>query len=365
MIALPANPRILVIVLRRLGDVLTTTPLIRSLKRAWPASRIDAFVFAGTEGMLEGNPDLADIIAIPARPSARELLATLRPLWRRYCLGISTTGSDRATFVAWAGGRHRVGLVYRKDRARRLKRLALHDIVTPTGDPHRINQVLLFADALGIPRCAEVVVPRSQVRPGLIPQTPFAVIHLEPKQRNRRWTVAGWRALAAELARRGLALVATGGPGEEERRYLDEVWNDVGLDVRRLDGRLGWGEIAALLADARLYVGPDTSVTHLAAAVGCPTVALYGPMDPRLWGPWPIDGLAEPWMAAARVQRRGNVWVVQNPLPCLPCLRQGCEDHPDSFSRCLDELTVAQVLSAVDQAIGAAPNLTAVTARTG
>jgi len=80
-------------------------------------------------------------------------------------------------------------------------------------------------------------------------------------------------------------------------------------------------------------------------------VALYGPTDPRLWGPWPVGGLDRPWVAAGTIQRRGNVWLVQNPLPCLPCQLEGCERRLDSHSQCLDELSVNQVLIAVDQAL--------------
>ena len=61
------KPRILVVALRRLGDVLLTTPLIRSLKRAWPDAAIDVLVFRGTEGILAGNPDIADVITMPER----------------------------------------------------------------------------------------------------------------------------------------------------------------------------------------------------------------------------------------------------------------------------------------------------------
>ena len=108
---------------------------------------------------------------------------------------------------------------------------------------------------------------------------------------------------------------------------------------------------AALLAQSRVYIGPDTSVTHLAAASGCPTVALYGPTDPRLWGPVPAAGLEPMWEAAGTIQRRGNVWLVQNPLPCLPCQNEGCERRIDSYSRCLDQLSPRKVLTAVDQAL--------------
>src|SRR5262249_56215915 len=104
-----------------------------------------------------------------------------------------------------------------------------------------------------------------------------------------------------------------------------------------------------------VFIGPDTSVTHLAAASGCPTVALFGPTDPRLWGPWPAAGLAQPWVAAGTIQRRGNVWLVQNPLPCLPCQEEGCERRLDSHSRCLDELSAVQVLVAVDRALAMRP----------
>jgi heptosyltransferase-3 len=163
----------------------------------------------------------------------------------------------------------------------------------------------------------------------------------------KRWTEAGWRALAGGLRERGLAVAATG--ANSDRGYLDAIWRDT--PVLRLDGELAWPELTALIAGARVYIGPDTAITHLAAATGAPTIALYGPTDPRLWGPWPRGGLEAPWQAAGTIQRRGNVWLVQNPLPCLPCQLEGCERRLDSHSQCLDELTLTQVLAAVDQAL--------------
>jgi len=57
------------------------------------------------------------------------------------------------------------------------------------------------------------------------------------------------------------------------------------------------------------------------------------------------------WAAAGTIQSRGNVWLVQNPLPCLPCQLEGCDRRLDSHSQCLDTLTVAQVVAAVDEAL--------------
>jgi heptosyltransferase-3 len=347
-IALPARPRILVVALRRLGDVLLVTPLIRSLKRAWPDAAIDALVFEGTEGILAGNPDLAEVIAMPARPGMGASLALLRRLWRRYDLGISTQSGDRPTFYAWVAGRRCAGFVEGVGLAARLKRFALNDPVPLPREMHRVSEVLRLADALGIASVAELVPPQGAPSPGTAPGRPYAVIHAVPMFRYKRWTDEGWRGLAAALAARGLAVVATGGPGDGGE--LDAIW--VGQDeVQRLDGALSWPALAALIRGAAVYVGPDTSVTHLAAATGTPTVALYGPTDPRLWGPWPVGGLHPPWTAAGTIQARRNVWLVQNPLPCLPCQQEGCLRRLDSHAQCLDELTVRQVLDAVDAAL--------------
>lgn len=344
---LPERPRVLVVTLRRLGDVLLTTPLIRSVKRAFPAATIEALVFAGTEGILSGNPDLAGVIAIPQRPRPGESVALIQALLRRYDLALSTQTGDRPTAWAWIAGRQSAGAVEGGGIAAALKRFALSLSYPTDAGRHRVLEVLELAERLGIPALPDVVCPAGDVRQDLIPAHPYAVVHAAPMYRYKRWTAAGWRKLAASLRERGLATIACGATGD--RGYLDEVWE--GCDVARLDGALDWPELSALIGAARIYVGPDTAVTHLAAATGTQTIALYGPTDPRTWGPWPAGGLDRAWSASGTIQNRGNVWLVQNPLPCLPCQEEGCERRLDSYSRCLDELSAVQVLVAVDRAL--------------
>jgi heptosyltransferase-3 len=213
---------------------------------------------------------------------------------------------------------------------------------------HRVRQILRLAEAIGVAPVAEVVPPAPLAPPLALPDS-YAVIHAAPMFRYKRWTADGWRALAAVLSRRGLKVVATGGPSPQERAYLDGVFG--GADVLRADGLLDWRQLAGLLSRARLYVGPDTSVTHLAAATGVPAVALYGPTDPVLWGPWPVNDPHGDWSPAGTIQRRGNVWLVQNQLPCVPCQLEGCERGLRSYSRCLDAMPLDSVLAAVDQAL--------------
>jgi heptosyltransferase-3 len=338
---------VLVVALRRLGDVLLTTPLLRSLKRAWPEAAIDALVFDGTQEILAGNPDLAEVIAMPARPRLGETVALLRKLWRRYDLAISTQSGDRPTLYAWAASRRSVGLVEGASISSRLKRFVLAHPVEIAPSTHRVHEVLRLAQPVGVRPIAEVVAPGLPQARTAQPR-PYAVIHAAPMFRYKRWTDDGWRALARALSDRGLAVVATGGPAD--KAALDALWAER-PEIRRLDGALSWPELAALVRGAAVYVGPDTSVTHLAAATGAPTIALYGPTDPRLWGPWPAAGLDPAWAAAGTIQARGNVWLVQNPLSCLPCQQEGCLRRLDSYSRCLDGLSLRQVLEAVDAAL--------------
>jgi heptosyltransferase III len=349
---LPPRPRVLVVALRRLGDVLFSTPLVASIRRAWPQARIDALVFADTAGVLAGNPDLDRIVTMPTARGTMASLALAVRLFKRYDLAISTQSGDRPTFFALLAGRRHVGPI---DGGRRgaLRQHALTRAVPNLTGLHRLEEMLRLADALDIERVSHLVCPGGAA-PRRFAAGPYAVVHAAPNFVYKRWTRDGWRALAAALRDRGLAVVATGGPAPAERAFLDDVWGDGGA-VTRLDGALSWPELTALLAQARLFVGPDTSITHLAAASGCPTVALFGPTDPRLWGPVPAAGLDPMWQAAGTIQRRGNVWLVQNPLPCLPCQNEGCERHIQSFSRCLDELTPAQVLLAVNEALDPAP----------
>jgi heptosyltransferase-3 len=361
---LPARPAILVVALRRLGDVLFATPLIAAIRQAWPRATLDALVFDDTAGILAGNPDIDNIVTMPARKSVLKRLALALRLARRYDLGVSTQSGDRPTAFALIAGRRHVGPI---DGGRRgaLRRLVLTRSVEPRPGLHRLEDMHRLADALGIARVGHLVCPGGGAEHAPLearaPAAPYSVIHAAPMFVYKRWTRDGWRALAAGLRERGLKIIATGGPAADERAFLDDVW-DGRPDIARLDGQLSWPQIAALLAGAQVYVGPDTSITHLAAASGCPTVALYGPTDPRLWGPVPAGGLDPMWAAApaaGTIQRRGNVWLVQNPRPCLPCQNEGCERHILSFSRCLDELPPAQVLRAVDAALASHGSMSA------
>ncbi len=164
----------------------------------------------------------------------------------------------------------------------------------------------------------------------------------------KRWTADGWRKLAAALRERGLATVVTG--AASDRAYLDDVWRD--SDVMRLDGKLGMaGTLSFDRRRARLCRSGYRRHPSRRRQRGVRRSRSMGRPIRGFGGRGRVGGLDRPWAAAGTIQRRGNVWLVQNPLPCLPCQLEGCERRLDSHSQCLDELSVSQVVAAVDQAL--------------
>src|SRR5262249_17664002 len=121
-------------------------------------------------------------------------------------------------------------------------------------------QMLRLADVLDVPRVPELVGPKAAPNSHVVDGGNFALVHATPMFAYKEWTPQGWRALASGLAQRGLPVVAIGGPGDSERRYLDAVWNGV-TAIHQVE----WPEMMQLLKRARVYIGPDTSVTHFAA----------------------------------------------------------------------------------------------------
>lgn len=354
---------ILLIATRQIGDVLLVTPLLRSLRRAHPGAVIDVLVYTDKGGMLAGNPDCNSVIETDEHPSWRGLARLLKRIFRRYELALTVQANDRGHILAWLAGRRRFGLVPDLAAASAWKRAscrawALLDNV----HTHTVVQNLRLTDLLGVPRDYTVVPPRNDdagaLVGALLPWAPgqgIAVLHPFPMWHYKRWTHQGWRELIAGLRARGMKIVLTGGPAAEEIAYCESL--AVGGEALNLAGKLGLAALPALLARARLFVGPDTSITHLAAACGLPTLAIFGPSNPVKWGPWPAGCCTDPSpyaMLERPWQRRGNVLLLQGVQPadlgaCLPCREEGCDKHKASLSRCLTEMPTAVVLAAADE----------------
>jgi len=358
---------VLVVCTRRIGDVLLTTPLVRSLKAQWPEANIDMLVFRGTEGALEHNPDLRRVIVEPQRAPLRARLVTAVRIWRRYDLACAAAESDRALIYAWAAGRKRVGLVDAQ-RVKWFVRAMLHRFALDRHlDAHVVSSKLALAPLVGVTPRAKVVPPgigpnperrarfeaRFNAPPAARPGQPLVVLHPSAMFAYKQWTIDGWAATIRWLRAQDYAVALSGGPAQAEREYAGQVIAAAREQVLNLVGELTLGETAEMIRSAKLFVGPDTSVTHIAAACGTLTIALFGPSDPVRWGPWPCDWpfVETPW-ARHGTSRRGNVCLLQGEKACVPCRREGCDDHIQSTSDCLVDLPASRVIAVAAQMLG-------------
>ncbi|MGI9304038.1 MAG: putative lipopolysaccharide heptosyltransferase III [Gammaproteobacteria bacterium] len=349
--------KILLVAMPLIGDALLATPLLRSLRRARPQATIDALVYHGHETILEGNPDLTDVLTVSPRPRFAEYRAIVRRIFRRYDLAISISDSDRKMAYAVLAGRKRISIVPPPRWQDAWKRYMTHAWTEYDKDTHTVLQNLRLADLIGVERCYELVAPRSemagQTLDRLLPfawrEQDFAVLHPAPRWVYKRWTADGWEQLARHLAAKGLPIVLSRGGDAEEVDYVNALSANMPDAVVDLEHTLSFSEVATLISRCRVFIGADTAVTHIAAATGAPTIALFGPTRPTLWAPWPVDYAQDkPPFANKGTQRINNVTLVQGSGHCVPCGNEGCDRHKQSRSRCLEELHSAAVIQAVD-----------------
>jgi len=352
------SPRIdtmLVICTRRIGDVLLATAAVRALKLAHPQAAIDMLVFDGTQGAITANQDLRTVLVVAERPTLGQHLRLLRRIWRRYDVAVSLLTGDRPTLYAWAAGRTRVGTLAADDKSRWKRMLLNRWIEFDNLSTHTVAMNLRVVALLGVVARAAPVVSWSaedekeamSVFAALNSGASFAVLHMSPKYAYKTWSAVGWKDVARSLQERGIVVLVAGGGSSEELRFIDSLLVGFPENTVNLAGRMGLGALAFLLSRAVLYVGTDTAVTHMAAALGVPTVALFGPSNPVKWGPWPrtFEGKSSPWemRGSARV---GNVFLVQGQKHCVPCLLEGCDRHVGSLSDCLQQLPASRVIAA-------------------
>jgi len=348
--------KILVIATRRIGDVLLTTPLIRSLKQAYPGSKIDVVVYRKTASILSGNSDCDQLLEVEESASFSATWSFLKSIFRKYDIAISTQGGDRAYLMILAASGNRYGLIGDPLKKSWWKRLSSNFLLLDNFNTHTVTQNLKLLELLGIKAISDVIPPRATtLKIHIDLSRPYVVLHPFPMFRYKEWLMDNWIELSKQLIVKGYRIFLSGGPSEAEANLCNDLKRQISKDsddVQALAGQVDFDELSIILEKAAFYVGPDTVATHLAAAVGCKTVALFGPSNPVKWGPWPkhYDLVKSPWLLSSPVgwQKKLNVTILQNTRSCVPCFQEGCGRSISSKSECICDISVKQVLNAMD-----------------
>jgi heptosyltransferase-3 len=179
-------------------------------------------------------------------------------------------------------------------------------------------------------------------------------LHPGPLNAYKRWPLSYWQELITSLVKDDYQIILSASSAAQDLELNQDILSLLKEKVRdsviNTEGCLSLPQAVTLLKGASLYIGVDTSVSHLSAACEIPTIVLFGATPPTNFGPWPNGFIGqEPYQLRARSQTVQNVCILQGPGDCVPCRKAGCEDKADSRSECLDLLKPNQVIDAAQR----------------
>lgn len=329
------KPRVLIWKLSALGDVILSTPSLRAIRRQFPQGRLTLVVGRSAYEVVARCPYLDDVIIYdPARKDRGPLRqgALLNRLRQgAFDLSIDLQNSRKTHLMAWlAGVPVRVGydrkLGWLLNRAVRLPRVVLapiahqHYLLRQAGFMTNGEALELWPSPLDEQRAVQLLTP-GRLRGGR------QLVGMHPggsgRWKTKRWDLDRWAKVCDALAQRNVHVVVVGGP--EERPLGEALIQLTSTPPLVVIGQTNLMELACLIKRCDVFMAHDSSALHFAAAVGTPTVALFGPTDPRRHLPPTFTGQ-----------------VIQQDVFCSPCYSTSCRTITHA---CMKRISVEEVLT--------------------
>jgi predicted lipopolysaccharide heptosyltransferase III len=334
--------RVLVVRLRSIGDTVLATPSLFALKRFLPHVRLDILLEDWVAPVLAGFPHVDNVVTLERKSAASRARVARQLRANRYDVVYNLHGGTTATLLTRAtGAKHRVGYsTYQYAR--------LHNELAPSSSAlwerdktHSAEQQLALLGWTGVPvsdrpatklavtdEAAATVRVRLQAA-GLRDQE-FAVIHPAAAFATKSWAADKFARVAEHLMGQGLPVIAIITP--HEKPIIDEMNSHAATPVQAFMD-LSLPEITALLARARLFIGNDSGIAHIAAAVAAPSVVVFGSSNTAHWRPWAT--------AAAE--------VVFEEMECQPCHGYFCEKFEEP--ECIKRVPIERVVAAAERVL--------------
>lgn len=334
--------RVLVVRLRSIGDTVLATPSLHALRRFLPEARIDLLLEDWVAPLLEGSEDVDRVLTVRRKSQSSRLRVARVLRAEGYDVAYNLHGgSTAALLVRASGATHRVGYA---DYAY----ASLHNHHAPPSaelwgmeKTHSAEQQLALLGWTGVPvtdrpasrlpvnaAAAAVVERRLKEEAKLSSAQPFALIHPAAAFETKTWAAANFARVVEHLAARGLPAVAVAAPGEE--KVVEEVRARSNSPLAAFTD-LSLPELTALAARSALFVGNDSGVAHVAAAVRVPQVVVFGSSNVAHWRPW----------TAAPAE------VVREEMHCAPCPGYTCAEYGEPH--CIRRVPVERVLAAIEK----------------
>jgi lipopolysaccharide heptosyltransferase I len=312
--------RILLIKPSSLGDIVHTLPIVAALKDRWPAAHLTWVVKRQWADLVERAAGVDRVW--PVEVAVESWLGQVRALRaERFDLAVDLQGLFRSGALAWLSGASlRIGLADGREGS---PWFYTHRVPVPTGEMHAVDRYLLVAAALGArpqgtPQFRfkmldeDMTVVREVVgRKGSSVDNPWVAMNVSARWPTKRWPLSSFAVVLDRLHKEGLGpVVVIGSPDEQHHaNQLRALTKSPFID---LTGVVPLGCLPALLSKAALVITNDSGPMHIAAAVGTPVVALFGPTSAARTGPY-----GEGHRALARR------------VPCSPCFSRVCRHSPE------------------------------------
>lgn len=336
--------RALVVIMRHHGDVLLATPVFRALKRHMPGIEVDALIYSYAGDLLETCEHIDQIHSVNRQwknSGVKRLLSEERALLKQlrardYDLLVVLTDQWRSIFLSRAlQPRESVALSFAKRQTAFWKKSFTR---TYPAIEHRY-MVDLHLDALrclGLPIDAEDEVVELRISDAVsqaislrladqnLYDTPFVLVHPTSRGMHKSWDPEAYANVIDSLHAAGKQVVISAAPDDQEMAFIRTVLNQCRSEPIDFSGQLSLMELAALILKAERLLCVDSVPMHMAAALGTPLLALFGPTDELQWGP-----------TGERIE------IMASKRPCRPCLKQGCGGS--GHSQCMSDLSAESV----------------------
>ena len=328
----PPVKRILLIKLRYLGDVVLCTPVLPLLRKQFPDAKITFLVKPGTTAVLKGNPYLDEVWVLPRKSWWQQLRFLQKVRREKFDTVIDLTDGDRSAFLTWVTGAA-VRLGFNRERRWR-GRFYTQVLPSAYGTMHMVEYHQQALAGLGITQAVgnpEIYIHSNQSeadQEGLneifSKNQPLVLLHPTARYTFKAWPLERFAALADWLSEQGVGVALIG--SQREIQIGQQIVNLSRSKPMSLMGNTQLSQLTALMKRSQLLIGNDGGPMHIAAAVGCPVLGLFGPTDPAVWGP-----------------RGPKVKVIYKGLNCDECFYPGCARGEES---CMRQISVEEVCQA-------------------
>lgn len=286
--------KILLLQLKRIGDLILTTPAIAALRMNYPDAHITLAVSKECSDLLPAISDVDRVLV--ARRNLRDVAMVSSVAGKRFDYCIDFTRNDRSAFLTLlSGARRRVASYRVREQSKTRARVYTDFVGVRVRDMHTIDYNLALLEPLGVHAASSAPhldLPQitrekaDKLRRDWKITRPYVILHPGSARREKQWDAVRWAEVIDHFRQdREFDFVLTSGPSTDEQAYIIEITRRIRQKIFNLSGQTDLLTLAALISQAQLLVTVDSAPVHFAAAAHTPQVILFGPTNPFHWRP--------------------------------------------------------------------------------